>query len=245
MSDISLGIQLYSVREPLKEDFKGTMKELVKMGFTGVEFAFFYGDLEPTELASFLKKIGMQAIGIYENTANICDKNAEVYSQAEALGCEHLTFGFSPKELEDFTSCLTRCGKALTTAAAHGRQLCYHAHAHEFTKLDGEYQLDLLLNNSNLKTLKFEADTCWIHQGGENVIGYMEKHAGRIPLLHVKDVTSESKITELGNGVIDFAAVVDFAKKHRVPWLSYEQDSTDLPGLESAEKSIEYLKKLI
>ncbi len=246
MSDIKLGVQLYSVREPLKTDFKGTLRELVKMGVRGVEFAFFYGGLEPKELAAFLKEVGLSAIGIYEQLDNICDPDAEVYSQADALRCENLTFGFGAQPLnEDFAGCLKKCAKALQISSAKGKKICYHAHAHEFTKVDGEYQLDLLLNHPKLTGMKFEADTCWIHQGGENVIGYMEKHADRIPLLHVKDVTAEGKITELGNGVIDFAAVVAFARKNQISWLSYEQDSTELPGLESARISIENLKKLL
>ena len=93
--------------------------------------------------------------------------------------------------------------------------------------------------------MTFEADTCWIQQGGEDVIGYMKKYADRIPLLHVKDVTSEGQITELGNGVIDFKAVADFAKINDIPWLSYEQDVSSLSGLESATISIEHLKNCL
>ena len=89
----------------------------------------------------------------------------------------------------------------------------------------------------------FEADTCWIQQGGEDVIGYMTKYADRIPLLHVKNVTADGKITELGNGVIDFKAVADFAKANDIPWLSYEQDISDFKGLKSATISIAHLKK--
>ncbi len=246
MSDIKVGVQLYSVREPLKEDFKGTLKELVKMGVQGVEFAFFYGGLEPLELAAFLDEAGLSAIGIYEHLDNICSPDSEVYSQADALACQNLTFGFGADILnEDFDGCLQKCEQALQVSSQKGKSICYHAHAHEFTKINGQYQLDLLLNNPKLKKMEFEADTCWIHEGGENVIGYMEKYADRIPLLHVKDVTAKGKITEIGNGVIDFAAVVDFAKKNQIPWLSYEQDSTELPGLESVQISIENLKKLL
>ena len=51
-----IGIQLYSVREALAEDFKGTLIKLSKLGFRGVEFAYNYGGMEPSELADFLKK---------------------------------------------------------------------------------------------------------------------------------------------------------------------------------------------
>lgn len=238
-----IGIQLYSVREALAEDFKGTLAKLSELGFRGVEFAFNYGGIAPSELADFLKEQDLQAIGIYENLDNICAPDAEVYAQAAALGCKHLTFGFGLTQLEeDFEKCLDTCRKAVETAAAKGLIICYHAHAHEFKKLNGEYYLDLLLNAPGLETMAFEADTCWIQQGGEDVVGYMKKYAARIPLLHVKDVTADGQITELGNGVIDFKAVAGFAESNAIPWLSYEQDISSLPGLDSATISIKYLK---
>lgn len=246
MKNPAIGIQLYSVREALNEDFKGTLKKLAEMGFQGVEFAFNYGGIAPEDLAGYLKQLGLKAIGIYENLTNICDPEAEVYRQAEALGCSHLTFGFGAAMLDDdFEGCLEMCRRAVKTAASKGMTICYHAHAHEFRKLNGEYQLDLLLNGSGLETMEFEADTCWINQGGEDVIGYMEKYASRIPLLHVKDVTADGEITELGNGVIDFAAVVDFARRSNIPWISYEQDITKLTSMESAQISIDHLKELM
>jgi sugar phosphate isomerase/epimerase len=243
MTEAKIGIQLYSVREALAEDFKGTLKKLSELGFRGVEFAFNYGGMAPSELADFLKEQNLQAIGIYENLDNICNPDAEVYAQAAALGCKHLTFGFGLAQLEeDLGKCIDICRKAVTVAAAKGLTICYHAHSHEFKKFNGEYYLDLLMTAQGLETMAFEADTCWIQQGGEDVVGYMEKYADRIPLLHVKDVTAEGQITELGNGVIDFKAVADFAKTNDVPWLSYEQDITSLPGLDSATISIKHLK---
>jgi sugar phosphate isomerase/epimerase len=240
---MKIGIQLYSVRNALAEDFKGTLQELSKLGFKGVEFAFNYGGIAPAELAAFLKEQDLKAIGIYELLDNICNPEAEGYAQAAALGCKYFTFGFGAAQIEeDFEKCLDICRKAVETASAKGLTMCYHAHAHEFKKFKGEYYLDLLLNAPGLEKMEFEADTCWIRQGGEDVIGYMEKYADRIPLLHVKDVTADGKITELGNGVIDFKAVADFAKANNIPWLSYEQDITDKPGLESAIISIEHLK---
>lgn len=238
-----IGIQLYSVREALKEDFKGVLSQLAEMGYQGVEFAHNYGGFEPSEMVGFLKETGLEPIGIYEKINNLGDPDAEVYRQAEALGCANLAFGFSLKVLEeDFEGCLDKCRKAVELASQEGRLICYHAHAHEFQKRDGEYYLDLLLKAEGLEKMQFEADTCWIQRGGEDVVGYMEKYASRIPLLHVKDTTADGEFTEIGRGVIEFGAVIDFARRHHIPWVGYEQDQTQLPGLESARISLENLK---
>lgn len=244
MIESKIGIQLYSVRNALNKDFKGTLTKLSELGFRGVEFAFNYGGIAPEELAVFLKEKNLQTIGIYEKLDNICNPEAEVYDQATALECKHLTFGLGIDQLKNnLEECLELCRKAVETAAEKNLTICYHAHAHEFEKFNGEYYLNILLRE--IPDMAFEADTCWIQQGGEDVIGYMQKYASRIPLLHVKDVTDNGEITELGNGIIDFKAVAGFAKINNIPWLSYEQDISSLPDLESASISIEHLKNCI
>jgi sugar phosphate isomerase/epimerase len=248
MSGFKLGIQLYSVREPLAEDFKGTLEMLAEMGIKGVELAFYYGDMEPADLAELMKELDLEVCGIYEHFPNLSDESAKVYDYAKALGCEYLTSGLSLDNLKnDFASCVETARKACSVAAENDMTICYHAHAHEFEKVDGEYILDNLLNA--VPEMNFEADTAWIKCGGESVVGYMEKWASRIPLVHVKDVKGadeDKRITELGNGVIDFKEVLEFAERNDVEWVSYEQDYTDVGAspLDSAKISLDYLKSL-
>lgn len=246
MSGFKLGIQLYSVREPLAEDFRGTLEKLSQMGVKGVESAFYYGDMEPAELADLMSELDLEVCGIYEHFPSLADETNTVYDYAKALGCRYLTSGFSLDMLKnDFESCVGMARVACAEAADNDMTICYHAHAHEFEKVDGEYILDNLLNA--VPEMGFEPDTAWIKCGGENVVGYMEKWAERIPLVHVKDVKNDdedNKITELGNGTIDFKAVLDFAERSDVEWVSYEQDYSDLTALESAQISLDHLKSI-
>ena len=181
---------------------------------------------------------------IYEKFNNLCDANHKVYDYAQALGCKYLTMGFNAKMIkEDFDNCLAICRKAAETANTKGMKVCYHAHAHEFEKFNDEYYLDILLKE--VPNMAFEADITWIKAGGEDIVAYLKKHTERIPMIHVKDLDADGDITELGNGVIDFKPVVDFAKDANVEWISYEQDTTKLAALESAEISIQYLNRIM
>jgi len=60
--------------------------------------------------------------------------------------------------------------------------------------------------------------------GGVNVKEYLEKYQDKIPLIHIKDITENIDYTELGNGIINFDEVIDFARNSQVQWLGYEQD---------------------
>ena len=244
MQAIKTGIQLYSVREPLGKDFEGTLSALADMNIKGVEFAYYYGEMEPVELAKLLIKLNLETCGIYESVDNICNANHKVYDYAKALGCKYLTMGFHPQELkDDFATCLEKTKKACVTAKTKNITICYHAHAHEFEKINGEYYLDILLKE--VPDMAFEADTAWVKAGGENIVNYMQKHADRIPMIHAKDLDANGTITELGNGVIDFKPVVDFARNASVEWISYEQDVTELTALESARISLRYLNEVM
>lgn len=67
----------------------------------------------------------------------------------------------------------------------HGIDLYYHNHHVEFVKYDGQYLLDIIKDST--KKMGFELDIHWIHRGGENPVDFINRYAGRIRLLHLKD----------------------------------------------------------
>lgn len=46
--EISIGIQVYTVRDDCKRDFKGTLSALAKMGYQGVELGgdYYHADMQ-------------------------------------------------------------------------------------------------------------------------------------------------------------------------------------------------------
>ena len=243
MNKFKLGIQLYTVRDNLKKDFIGTLKFLRDQGFEGVEFAFCYGGYEPDELAGVISDCRLETYGIYESLDNIADIDNKVYDYAKALNCKYLTCGISYGDLhEDFDLCLDKMRNASQVAQLQGLNLCYHAHAYEFEKYDSRSYLETILSETDLL---FEADTAWIHAGGENVKEYLEKYQNIIPLIHIKDITESIDYTELGNGVVNFNEVIDFARNSQVQWLGYEQDISEIGTLESTKISCKFIKKLL
>ena len=244
MNELKVGIQLYSVREPLKQDFEGTLQKLAGMGIKGVELAYFYGGLEPDILAKLMKKLKLEVCGIYEGFDNLCDPGGKVYEYARALGCMYLTSGLDLQAFkDDFAGCIAKFKQACLVAGSKGMTVCYHAHAHEFEKINGKYIMDKIL--AAVPEMAFEADTAWIKCGGADPAGYIKKYLNRIPLVHFKDVKADKTITELGNGVVDFPAVLRVIRGSKVGWISYEQDSTALTPLESTKISMDYLSKII
>ena len=240
---MTLGVQLYSVRENCNSDFKGTLAALAKMGYQSVEFAGAYGNMEPSELAAFLDELKLQTAGLHLSLAEIADPGSKAYSYAAALKTRHVTTSLAGQVAKDWKATIQDISKAAAVALSKGLQFTYHNHAQEFTKIDGIYAQDMLFQQTDPKAVQFELDTFWIKKGGEDPVAYITKYTGRVPQVHLKDMDpSDQSFTEVGNGNMDLPAIFAASQKAGAKWVIVEQDSSKRPMMESMEISARNLK---
>ncbi|MDL2287914.1 sugar phosphate isomerase/epimerase [Oscillospiraceae bacterium OttesenSCG-928-F05] len=75
--------------------------------------------------------------------------------------------------------------------AVYGMKAVFHNHANEFFFVEGEESgvrvYDLLLEHTDPALIGFELDVGWAARAGVDVVDYLRRHAGRFPLLHVKE----------------------------------------------------------
>ncbi|MES1221669.1 MAG: sugar phosphate isomerase/epimerase, partial [Bacteroidota bacterium] len=131
------------------------------------------------------------------------------------------------------------------TCKAAGIQFCYHNHDFEFEQEDGKYKYDVLLNETDPALVKMEMDLYWVSKAGQDPIKLFEKHPGRFPLWHLKDMdgTADHAFTEVGNGTIDFKKIFTHAGKAGMKYFFVEQDKCPGSPFDSITKSIGYIKK--
>jgi len=125
-----------------------------------------------------------------------------------------------------------------------GLTLCYHNHAHEFQQFDGQYVLDIVFDAA--PGLGAELDTYWIKYGGPDPAAYIGKYNGRVPLLHLKDMTGgdDRTFAEMGRGIIEWTPIIEAAVKAGVRWYIVEQDECAGDSLESARISAAFVREL-
>ena len=247
MKNLKTGIQMYTIREALKQDFKGVCRELVKLGCDGAEFVQIFGGMEPAELAAFLKEIGLKACGMHLSPNDFApDAAGRGLEYAEALGIRYVTFSHGGDFTRIAPEVLELCRQAGKTAARRGFQFTYHNHAAEFAQYEGRPALDYLYENTDPAQVMAELDVYWITKGGEDPVKYIRRWGSRLPQLHLKDMDrDDGSFTELGQGCIDLAACIDAAEKSICQWVIYEQDVCKRDPFESAVMSLEHLKKLL
>lgn len=270
---LSAAYQLYSAREDAGSDMEGTLAELARMGYEGVEFAGFF-EKSAKEVRKLLKKAGLKAVSSHVPLQQIRDGMHAVLDYHEELGCSCIAV---PYLVEEDRPGAPGFAAVLQTLYAFGRQckkrgftLLYHNHDFEFVELSGQTGLDFLFAALPPALLQTELDTCWIKYAGADPAAYIRRYAGRCPVVHLKDYVGvrgerppyaliglESdaapqggeqpfQFKPLGGGCQDVAALVEAARESGARWLVVEQDeSTERTPLEDARLSAQHLTQLL
>jgi len=248
MEQMGIGLQLYTIRDELANDFEGTLRKVAAMGYEGVEFAG-YGGLSAEALRDLLQELNLKAIGSHTGLHVLENGLEEEIRYLQTIGAKYAAIPWiAPEERGEelwpgYIEKFQAYGKRFREA---GIQLTYHNHEFEFQiELDGQPVFDAIFAQSE-EQLKVEMDIGWVQFAGFDPIAYIGKYAGRLPLVHLKDyrVSADQTIdtVELGRGELQLLPIIEAASKAGVEWLIVEQDACANPPLEAVAESIEWLK---
>jgi len=243
---------MYSTRDIVKDpaSMGETLKALAEMGYQGVEF-FTYESTGPQQLRQMLEQTGLEAIGTHVHKPRWeADTDGEIaYAQAAGIPCLVYPWVCPEDRTEAFFRDLPRELERLAEKCAEkGIRLQYHNHDFEFAPLGEGRVVDHLLAASN--AYDFELDTFWAQFVGVDAPAFMKQLGGRIQMIHIKDYTGVDEqgypqITAIGQGVLNNVPIVQTAREMDKDWLIVELDESPWPPLESARRSIEYLRSIL
>jgi sugar phosphate isomerase/epimerase len=261
-----IGVQLYTLREAMEKDPVGTLARVAQLGYTTVEGATYTGSqkfygMTPTAFAAALKKAGLTMpsshylLGEQENNGQptqgtILHGWDKAVDDAAQVGIKYMVCAYLTESergnLDHYKLLTERLNKAGERCKKAGIQLCYHNHDFEFQAQDGKLPYDLLLaTDKNL--VKMELDLYWATKAGQDPVALFQKHPGRFPLWHVKDMdkTPARNFTEVGNGSIDFKRIFAQAQTSGLKYFFVEQDQTPGSPFDSIQQSISYIKRTL
>lgn len=247
MSNPSIGLQLYTVRDQTHTDFRRTVRYVAEMGYDAVEFAG-YGDIPSKGMAALLADTGLRAAGSHVAlTALEHDVESEI-NYCLDIGCPYMIVPWIGKEWQTGEN-MRKLGARLNELGRHsqgrGVTLGYHNHAFEFEQSDGQYLLDILIESTDPQFVKLELDSYWAAYAGIDPITYQGKLNGRLALIHLKDMTPERTFAEVGDGTLDIKGYCQAAQKAGVHSFIVENDQPIIPSLESARRSLENLRTIL
>jgi len=249
-----IGLQMYSVRDTIKADFKGTVAALAAMGFTYMEAAGyrdgkFYG-LTPESFKAELEAVGLNPLSSHTSISLAEDVGKtnweEVWNWWDTCIAAHKAAGMKyvvvpwmpvPKTLADlkiYCDYYNQIGEKCNEA---GLSFGYHNHDFEFREIEGEVMYDFLLQNTDPEKVFFQMDVYWTVIGKKSPVEYFNTYPGRFELLHIKDVK------ELGqSGMVGFDAIYRNIETAGTIYSIIEVEKYSCDPLESVRKSLEYLQ---
>jgi len=256
-----IGLQLYTLRNEMGKDAKGTLAKVAAQGYKTVE-TFGYGNgkwfgMNAAELRAELKSHGLTTPSGHTFPASVFlqsgweEKWKPAVADAKAVGQEYIVIPWMEEQyrtdINNFKKMAAVLNKAAEICKQTGIKLAYHNHDFEFAPLAGTNGFDVLLKETDPKLVFFEMDIYWVSKAGKDPLAFFSKYPGRFAMWHVKDMdnTPQKNFTEVGSGVINFKKIFTYAKQSGMKYFFVEQDQCPGAPLDSTAKSIAYLKKNI
>ena len=267
---LPVAVQVYSVRDSAEKDLADTLKKIKEMGYAGVEFAGLYG-LSPDYVKGLCDGIGLVPLSAHIPLDEMIADPEGTFAAYAKIGCKFAAVPYVTPErrpgAEKFCETIGTIGELGKIAKKYGLTLLYHNHDFEFTKVGGEYGLDILYKEVSPDYLQTELDLCWVNVGGEEPAAFLRKYSGRAPVVHLKDFFMSGKLPKhlyaligieeeekeeepstfefrpVGHGMQKMPEILEACTDAGAEWVVVEQDepSMGLSRMESIKASREYL----
>lgn len=258
----NIGIQLYTLRNEIKEDVAATLKAVADAGYKQVEP---YGFPNAGEMIAAAKDNGLAVNSSHFAWESVTDpekkgvpKFTDILEKAKDAGLSHLVIPYvhahNRKDADGYMTLAERMNVAALEAKSAGIQLAYHNHAFEFQPLEGGYCGYDIFTKEFVPEMHFEVDVFWIKVGGKDPAELVRSLKRRVSQLHLKDLEKGTAVPnygklpneafrELGDGMIPMEPIIEAAEEAGVAHCHVEQDQSPDP-IASIQQSMKHLQSL-
>ena len=226
----AVGIQLYTLRSLMERNVENTLASVADIGYREVEFAGYFGR-DPKQLRATLDRLQLSAPSTHIPLADLRSTLPALLDTAETLGHRYIVCPYVDEGERTAAGYRKLAGEFNKWGAAcreRGIRFAYHNHDFEFKRAgDVAVPYDFLLAETDPASVAMEVDLYWITKGGKDPLAYFQKHRGRFPLWHVKDMGADAakEIVPVGEGQIDFRRIFASADQAGLDHFFVEQDN--------------------
>jgi sugar phosphate isomerase/epimerase len=248
---LPVGLELYSVRDELKEDLMGTVRAVAKMGYEGVEFFspyFAWTSGYAREVRKLLDDLGILCFSTHNGPQSFAPENLEKAIELNRIiGSKMVVMASAGRvaDLDGWRAVADRLNAAAEKFKPQGLRAGFHNHQVEFRPLEGQRPMDVLAARTGRDVvLQLDVGTCL--DAGADPLAWINQHPGRTNSIHLKDWSPERGYKVLlGEGAAPWKQI--FAAAESVGGLEHylvEQEGSDYPPMETAKRCLESFRKL-
>ncbi|RVU00740.1 sugar phosphate isomerase/epimerase [Mucilaginibacter limnophilus] len=266
-------VQLYSVRDEMNKDPKGTLKKLADLGYTHIEHANynagerkFYG-YPVKEFKTLLSDLGLKMPSGHTTmgrnhwdtaTNDFTDEWKRTVEDAAEIGQRYVispSLGWGAKMTEDFMKPFmeqfNKCGEFCQKSSM---KFAYHNHDFEFRDKVGDVLVfDYMLQNTDPKLVTWQLDIGNMYIAGGMAADYINKYPGRFESMHVKDMKAveggdahhKYESCVLGKGIVPVKDILKLGRKKggTVLFVIEQEEYQGLGQSESVGIDLQIMKK--
>jgi sugar phosphate isomerase/epimerase len=250
---IPVGLELYSVREALKQDPEGTVRAVAQMGYQAVEFYapyFEWTDVQAKQMRKLMDSLGVSCYSTHNGAESFSPANLNRARDLNLiLGSKYLVLAWSdPKSGPDVWKALAdKLNSAAEALEPSGLKPGYHNHQAEFTGTVGQRPIDLIAKNTKPAVmLQLDVGTCL--EAGSDPVAWIRANPGRIRSIHCKDWSPDAakgyKVL-FGEGAADWKGIFQAAESvGGVEYYLIEQEGSRFSEFETARKCLQAYRAL-
>ena len=232
-----IAVQMYTLRDA------GTLDQQLKIvhdaGVGAVETVGTQ-NVSATELKQLLDRYSIKAISSHVQLADLRSDLAGVVAFNRSIGNTTLVVPYldkkdRPTDAAGWTALGQELGRIAAMANAQGMRLAYHNHDFELVDFNGKTGLELLFAAAG-PDLQTELDLAWVARAGHDPVVMLGKFRGHVFAVHAKDnapkgqAEDEGGFAAVGQGVLDWNAILPAAAAAGVQWYIVEHDQPHDPA---------------
>ena len=247
-TSIPVGLELYSVRNALKDDLMGTVRAVAQVGYQCVEFYapyFDWTEAQTRQMKKLLDDLGIRCFSTHNSSSYFSPENIQRARDMNLiLGSKYMVMASSqPKPgLEGWKEVADALNSAAEQLEPAGLKTGYHNHKPEFTPVEGKRPIEVLAKNTKPSImLQLDVGTCL--EAGSDPVAWIRANPGRIRSLHLKDWSpdpAKGYAVLFGEGTADWKNIFDAAESvGGVEYYLIEQEGSRLSELDTAKKCLQ------
>ena len=220
-----IGVQTFTIRKQQKKDPRQAYLPLAQLGIRDLEIArIHFDDKSGLRVREVIDALGLRVVAIQVKPRHVFGAVEDVVAFCNRTGCRRVVISMLPFSCilgseQKFYDFVAKLDRQHAIYAAHGIELAYHHHNWEYITLScGKTRMDVLLEET--KNIQFVHDTYWTTKCGLSSPHQIRRFGNRLMGIHLRDLTLHKKGLQvqsrdgaIGDGVVDFPAVLAAARE--------------------------------
>jgi sugar phosphate isomerase/epimerase len=247
-ASIPVGLELYSVRNALKQDLEGTVRAVAKMGYQGVEFYapyFDWTESQTKQIRKLLDDLGIRCFSTHNSSTYFSKENIpHVRDMNLILGSKYAVVASAQPQpgLDGWETVAEMLNFGAEQLEPAGLKAGYHNHRTEFIPVEGQRPMEVLAKNTKPSVmLQLDVGTCL--EAAADPVTWIRAHPGRVRSIHCKDWSPDSEIgykALFGEGEADWKGIFAAAESTGgVEYYLVEQEGSRFSELDTARKCLD------